>query len=309
MTEPIEETEDLPLKTEDFSNHHMDSRNWDLVPPRDGDVIISTYAKAGTSWMQHIVRCLLEAPLDGPLEDICPWVDTRKNSKKLLISLADQSHPRRFFKTHLWQNFLPNTACYIYVARDGRDIAWSLHNFHRSFSPHVYPMLNAGEFEGPDFPVFDDNPLGPVAYFERWLSQDGYPFWGFFSHIRSWWKVRNHPRVLLVHYSNLKKDRAGEVARVFEFLRKFGSVRSGDHEDILRHAVESSSFESMKENGATTAPYGGLFLKEGSNAFFNKGVNSRWKDALPEPLSKKYEETAKRELGNECAHWLATGGM
>jgi len=111
----------------DFSNHHMNSRNWEHVPLRRDDVLISTYGKAGTSWMQHIVRCLLEVPLEKPVEDLCPWVDHRSKSKEILLSLANQSHPRRFFKTHLPRNFLPDsTACYIYVARDGRDTSWSL---------------------------------------------------------------------------------------------------------------------------------------------------------------------------------------
>ena len=42
------ETEpELPPKTADISNHHMDSTRWDLVNFRQGDIIIGTYAKSG----------------------------------------------------------------------------------------------------------------------------------------------------------------------------------------------------------------------------------------------------------------------
>jgi len=84
--------------------------------------------------------------------------------------------------------------------------------------------------------------------------RDGYPFWPYFDHIRSWWKVRKHPRVLLVHYNTLKKDRPGEIARIFEFLREFGPVRKGIHEDTLKQAVELSYYESMKLNGLLQYP-------------------------------------------------------
>jgi hypothetical protein len=45
-------------------NWIMDSRRWDGYKPREGDVIIATPPKVGTTWMQQIVS-LLGIPVDG----------------------------------------------------------------------------------------------------------------------------------------------------------------------------------------------------------------------------------------------------
>jgi aryl sulfotransferase len=37
------------------------------------------------------------------------------------------------------------------------------------------------------------------------------------------------------------------------------------------------------------------------------GTNGHWHEELTEKDSRWYEETARIELGDACAHWLATG--
>jgi aryl sulfotransferase len=41
--------------------------------------------------------------------------------------------------------------------------------------------------------------------------------------------------------------------------------------------------------------------------FINKGVNGRWANILTSEEVAEYEARAERELGAECARWLATG--
>jgi hypothetical protein len=48
-----------PRKTRELQNHHMDSRIWNDFTFRDDDIVIATYAKAGTTWTQQIVGQLV----------------------------------------------------------------------------------------------------------------------------------------------------------------------------------------------------------------------------------------------------------
>ncbi len=39
-----------PRKTRELHNHHFDSTIWNDLRFRDDDIVIATYAKAGTTW-------------------------------------------------------------------------------------------------------------------------------------------------------------------------------------------------------------------------------------------------------------------
>jgi len=63
----------------------------------------------------------------------------------------------------------------------------------------------------------------------------------------------------------------------------------------------------MKKNAAKSVPLGGAFWDGGAEVFINKGVNGRWRDTLTTDESVEYEARTVRELGPECARWLAYG--
>jgi aryl sulfotransferase len=52
---------------------------------------------------------------------------------------------------------------------------------------------------------------------------------------------------------------------------------------------------------------GGAFWDAGAQVFINRGVNGRWAETLTSEDVVEYEARAVRELGPECAQWLATG--
>src|SRR5262245_12420434 len=110
----------------------MDSALWQLYRPRQDDIVIGTYPKCGTTWLQQIVSMLIfRSAAPRPLWETSLWLDARAQGP-FGAKLADaeaQAH-RRFFKTHLPFDALPvyRGVKFIHVARDGRDAAMSLHN-------------------------------------------------------------------------------------------------------------------------------------------------------------------------------------
>ena len=65
----------LPRKTREMHSHHFDSTIWNDFVFRNDDIIISTYGKAGTTWMQQIVSQLVFNGETGlPVIGSGPWL-------------------------------------------------------------------------------------------------------------------------------------------------------------------------------------------------------------------------------------------
>jgi len=288
-----------PAKTREIFSNYMDSTRWNEFHFRDDDIIIATYGKAGTTWMQQIVAQLVFAGAEGiDVPPLSPWVDLRIIPQEAIDALERQTH-RRFLKTHLPVDalvFSPR-AKYLYIARDGRDVAWSQYNHNAKATPAYYELFNS-------LPGRDGPPMGPPTgtvheFWRDWFEGDGTPMWPFWENIRGWWEIRHLPNVRLVHFNDLKRDLAGQVRDIADFL----DIETD--EATFPAIVEHCSFGYMKARASDFAPD---HLWEGGGAsFINKGTNDRWRDVLTPEESAAYEAKAIAELGPVCAHWLKTG--
>jgi len=291
-----------PAKRREMFNHHMDSTRWNGFAFRDDDVVVATWSKSGTTWVQQILAQLI---FDGDPEvsahalfpwldfRVMPWPDTRE-------MLEAQAH-RRVMKTHLPVDALGLSpkARYLYVGRDVRDVVWSMHNHHSAFRPEFYEHLNA--LAGPDCAPLRP-PLQDVrAYYHRFLDTDAADFWPFWSNVQSWWDVRSLPNVMLVHFARLKADPEGETRRIARFLGV--EVAPETWPKVMEH----TSFAFMKANAARQAPMIENVLVGGANTFINKGENGRWRDVLSPEEIRKADDVAAANLSPDCARWLATG--
>ena len=187
-----------PVKTRDMFYNAFDSRYWDDFKFRDNDIVIVSYAKSGTTWMQQIVSQLIFNGAEGlNVHRLSPWYDFRHYPQEVRQSFEDQLH-RRFVKTHLPVDALVFSplAKYIYIARDGRDAAWSYHNHHYNMKDEVFDQFNSGMPDGS--PRFERGSDDPYEFYKTWLNRDGYPIWPFWPHVRSWWAVRHLPNVMLI---------------------------------------------------------------------------------------------------------------
>lgn len=292
---------DLPGKTRELVTPLLDSTQWNGFEFRDGDVVVNTYGKSGTTWTQAILVQLLHGAPEAPrVNNICRWIDCGFGQEGRLEAIAAQKH-RRILKSHLPLDAMgiSPTAKYIHVSRDGRDVAWSTHNHLFNSVDGFYDMLNSSP-NAAGLPL--ERPTDDLrAYFHEWVETSAFMGAEFFHVTRGWWDVRDLPNVYLLHYQNLKDDLAGQVRRLADFLNIELDA------ELLGKVLEHVSFDHMKKHAETMFP--DLPLKRGGSDFINKGTNGRWRDILTAQDIAKYEARALAELGEDCAHWVATGEM
>jgi aryl sulfotransferase len=291
-----------PRKTRELRSVKFDSDFWNDFVFRNYDIVIATYEKAGTTWVQQIVAQLVFGGADGiDLNAISPWLDLRIPSKAETFALLEAQTHRRIIKTHLPVDALTYSpkAKYLYVGRDGRDVAWSLYNHLTHYTPQFLDQLNS--LPGRSGPPLEKPAGDAKAFFVDWLTHDGRPIGPFWGHIRSWWSIRDLPNLLLLHYARLKADLAGEIRRIAAFLEI--PVDPQRWPAILEHC----GFAHMKANAEQFAPRGGASFEGGAQTFIHRGTNGRWRDILSDAESAAYENTALEKLGPACAHWLAAG--
>ena len=67
-----------PVKTRELHNHHFEFDDLERFEFRDDDIVIATYAKSGTTWVQQIVAQLLfQGAEDIEVAEMSPWLDLR----------------------------------------------------------------------------------------------------------------------------------------------------------------------------------------------------------------------------------------
>jgi aryl sulfotransferase len=289
-----------PRKVREIHNHHFDSTVWNDFKFRYGDIVVASYPKSGTTWTQQIIcQMLFGGNPDLQVAEISPWLDLRfPSAEEKLAALEAQLH-RRVIKTHLPIDalvFSPK-AKYVYVARDGRDVVWSLFNHHARANPLWYAILN--DTPRRVGPAIEKPPEDILQYWQNWLDRNGFPFWAFWDCMRGWWGANGLSNVLLVHYANLKRDLLSEMRRIASFLE----IKV--EESRWPQIIEYCSFDWMKSNGKKVVPLAGLFWHGGCETFVHRGLNGRWVGTLSEMQSEAYEALAVSELGPRCAKWLA----
>ena len=300
----------------------LDSRRWARFEPRADDIVIATFPKSGTTWMQRIVDLLVFLSPDvRPVGKISPWLDCTffESPEDDLGRLRAQTH-RRFIKSHLPFDALPlwDSVKYIHVARDGRDARLSWMNHQQGFTPKMRTRIGslaaalAKERNeppgGPPPPIPED----PRAFLLQWFDEldlaieernagvasANLDYFGFEA---TYWSERKQPNLLLVHYNDLKENLEEEMWRIAGFLQ------ITPPQDIMPALVEAARFETMKKEGNALHPALKTSFDKGAKRFINKGLSGRWRQYLNSNDVSRYQTIASLAATPGLAQWLEGG--
>ncbi|MDA0823433.1 MAG: sulfotransferase domain-containing protein [Proteobacteria bacterium] len=294
-----------------YDNHHfLDGSRWDSFRAREGDIVVTTSMKAGTTWMMTIVANLLydNGNFPAPVDVMAPWLDLRFHPVEQMIQTLEAQADRRFLKSHLPLSAMPyfEECRYIVVGRDTRDVFMSLVNHHNGYSDGMYAMTaQFDEVVGGPFP----RDLGDIHEMWRlWMTtssfaneSDGYPYWSHLTHCQSWWDFKYLPNVHLVHFNDLLADPADEIKRIADFLSIVVDAKK------VADVVDRVSFNRMQKDFDDIMPIAPMIWQNGAATFMNKGTNGRWKEVLNDQDLVLYEDAIKKVLSEDAAKWLANG--
>ncbi len=275
----------------------FDNARWARLKHRPGDIFVCTPPKCGTTWTQTIVVSLLwpEGKAPAPVMIVSPWLEALFNSEDEIITRLEAQTHRRCIKSHTPADGIPtfDDAKYIFVARDGRDAFMSYCHHFEVFKADVRKSLNERALQDgvPPMPEWNGDVHG---FFAMWLGRAE-----LFHHVRTFWALRDRPNVLFVHYNDLKRDLAGEMRRIAEFLAI--EVTPAQWPAV----VERCTFDAMKARGDEIGTFWNF--EGGAQSFLFKGTNGRWKDVLTEAELAAYERKVGEILPPEAATWLERG--
>jgi len=183
------------------------------APPLAGksqaSVIVCSYPKSGTTWLQNIVATLFsEDSKQGPLShisDYTPFYEADSTWEKIdsgehPVCRNHEALGVRMFNTHLYPSMVPEDAKVIYVMRRGKDV---VHSFYQHLSHQI--IDGKVDFEG----SFEE-------FVQGWV-EGSMPFGKWTDHLKVW-REEERPGVLYLVYEEMKADLGHAVHQVAEFL-------------------------------------------------------------------------------------------
>jgi aryl sulfotransferase len=288
-----------------YRSDDEDSARWAGFPFRQGDIVISTRSKSGTTWMQMICALLVfQTPdLPAPLPVLSPWLDWLIAPRAQVYALLDAQQHRRFIKTHTPLDGIPldPRATYIVVARHPLDMAVSLYYQGDNIDRARWRELIGQPEPAPAGPP---SPRLPVQeWVLRWIEMDDDPredpdsLPGVMWHLSDAWARRDQPNIVLAHYDDLSADLPGQMRRLAEVL----GISVPDQ--IWPGLVQAATFEHMRDQAGRVAPDPAGVLKD-KKAFFRRGRSGSGRELLTADELARYRERAAQLAPPDLLAWL-----
>ena len=190
----------------------------------ESDVLVSTFSKSGTTWMQLILYQLTThgSMAFDHLFDISPWVWYAALRE---VTPTPTQQPRLLKSHDSYARFSKGRrGRFVFVVRDGRDVCLSLFHHRRNFK----------RFDG----TFEQ-------HFEEFINGTDY---NWFDHVQAWVENASQLPITYVRFEDLKNDFNKTVVDLAHTL----SIPVD--ETLMARVTAQCSFESMKRNEYRFAP-------------------------------------------------------
>lgn len=293
----------MPAQPTRYRSPEEDSARWLDFTFREGDIVISTRSKSGTTWVQMICALLVfgTADLPAPVHQLSPWLDWLVEPQEEVFGrLAAQRH-RRFVKTHtpLDGIVLDPRATYLVVARHPLDMAVSLyHQGDNIDRARVRELTGAPEPDRTPPPRPDVHDW-LLSWIDRRVSpqesMDSLP--GVMWHLSDAWARRHEPNIQLIHYDDLSHDLDAEMRRIA------GVLGVSVDEDTWPELVRAATFDQMRAAARAVAPDPSGVLKD-PTAFFRRGRSGAGRELLDEAELERYRARAAELAPPDLLAWL-----
>lgn len=303
-------TETASPPTARYQTVVYDSARWNGFELRAGDVVISTPPKCGTTLTQLCCALLIHGgpELPAPLEQLSPWIDmTIRPVEDVHAVLEAQTH-RRIIKTHTPLDGVPfhPEVTYVVVGRDPRDVAvsWDHHfanlDWDRFFELRATAVSPAddGVFSPPPPPAED--PAGRYAQFMVGDDEGGMHLGAVLGHLAVAWDRRHVPNVLLVHYTDLRRDLPAELLRLAAALGvPCTPARAAE-------LAAEASLDRMRERADDVVPSASVGLWRDPARFIRTGGIGEWRDLTTPEVDDLYRRRITELVPADLAAWLHT---
>ncbi|KAM8877837.1 sulfotransferase 2B1-like [Synchiropus picturatus] len=250
---------------------------------RPDDVVIVTYPKSGTTWMQEIVPLILNGGDVATVETIQNWlrVPWLESLPTLNLNLDKRPSPR-ILATHLQRNmmspsFFEVRPKVIYVSRNIKDV------FTSSF--HFCSMAN-----------FLVTPDSKSDFLQKFI--DGkVAFGSWFDHVKSWYSCDDKDRIFYITYEEMKLDLKDAVTRLAEFLEKPLDA------EVIEKIADKCLFKNMKENKMSNySQVSPKYLDQTKSEFLRKGEVGDWKNLLTMGEAEYIDAVCKEKMKDVSYH-------
>ncbi|XP_076592839.1 sulfotransferase family 5A, member 1 [Chaetodon auriga] len=261
--------------------HTQDSLQLALkFPFQDTDILIVSYPKSGTTWMQEIVT-LISSRGDPHLSQTVPnWARAPWLEQHYFTAVLEASSTTpRVITTHLPHHLLgpalqDSKAKIIYVSRNPKDVLVSFYHFHKmaNFLP-----------EAGTFPEFLHQFLEGTLSYGSW-----------FDHVKDWTsQTATMNNLLHMTYEEMSLDLQGTIKRVSSFLQ------CPLAEDELNNCVKHCSFSSMKDNKMVNYTLiAEEIMDHSKGAFMRRGKIGDWKNMFTDEQNQYFTSIFKAKMHN-----------